>query len=164
MLMVILPLPDHCVLTWRFSKLHLQAAASRRLSALDRHARFVKHLQRFRDQQLDVEQASCHCKARLNSFNLLGMTKHELCGDTAVQKQHGAQQAAAEKLRAFTKTLRQAILGGADVTSLWKPAETAATLKAMRQHWHSQEHAPEKSWASASAHGTRVRTSAVLTL
>lgn len=72
----------------------------------------------------------------------------------SLQKQNGAQQAAAEKLRAFTRTLRQAILAGSDVTSLWKPAEKAAILKARRQE--SQELCPEKSWASASARVTQV--------
>ena len=73
-----------------------------------------------------------------------------------MQKNTGAQRAAADKLRAFTDTLRQAILGDADVTLFWKPAANAAALKAKREQWDSQDAVPEKSWASASAFTAQV--------
>ena len=72
------------------------------------------------------------------------------------QKHTGAQRAAADKLRAFTNTLRQAILGDADVTLFWKPAANAAALRAKREQWDSQDAVPEKSWASASAFTAQV--------
>ncbi|DBA84014.1 TPA: hypothetical protein ACH3X1_006498 [Trebouxia sp. C0004] len=103
----------------------------KRCSALDRHAAFVRRLQRHRQAQEQSGQ------------------------DHAVSK-----LIAADHLRSFTKRLRNAILSNADVASVWSPAarvlDIKATLKsklnnADTQVDHASSTAAEKYQANAAS-------------
>ena len=113
----------------------------KRLSALDRHAAFVKRLERqrlARERSGQVSALCCPCLTLSHITLLCGLVclpnlsacgKFELITVSVVQERAESRVHAAARLHTFTKQLRHAILHNADVASVWRPAAQMLDVK-----------------------------------